>query len=126
MTDLKRALYTFWSQFGVPAYLEDCVPDEAVLPYITYSVTRPTLNGETVLTAFNWHARGESGNIARSALLDDIAIALPKGGLLIDVGEGYAVLYRNDSDFQMDWQDDKDTDVIGGRTSYILQLYTTK
>lgn len=124
MTGLKTVLYTFWSQFGVPAYLSDCVPDDAVLPYITYEVTQPGFNGEAVLTAFNWHPRGADGNVARSALMDDIATAIPIGGLLLAVDDGYIILYRNDAGFQQDWQDDVDGDIIAGRTSYTLQNYT--
>lgn len=123
MTDFKSVLYEFWSQFGVPAYLSDCVPDDAALPYITYSVTQPALNGAAVLTAFNWHPREERGNADRSAMLDQIAGAIPTGGRLIPLGAGYIALYRNSADFQSDWQDETDTDVIGGRTSYIVQYY---
>lgn len=123
MTDLKKALYTFWTQFGVPAYLSDCVPDNAALPYITYDVTQPALNSAVVLTAYNWHQRAGGGNINRSAMMDAIADAIPVGGAMIRVGDGYINIYRNDANFQMDWQDDTDGDVIGGRTSYIVQFY---
>ena len=124
MTGLKQVLYQFWSQFGVPAYLADCVPSEAVLPYITYEVIQPALRGEAVLTAFNWHRRSEDGNVERSALMDDIAAAMPEGGLMLAVDHGYVIIYRNDAGFQQDWQDDVDGDVIAGRTSYVLQYYT--
>lgn len=124
MTGLKQVLYQFWSQFGVPAYLADCVPSNAVLPYITYEVIQPALNGEAVLTAFNWHERDADGNVQRSALMDDIAAAMPEGGLMLAVDNGYVIIYRNDAGFQQDWQDDVDGDVIAGRTSYILQYYT--
>lgn len=124
MTSLKQVLYQFWTQFGVPAYLADCVPSDAVLPYITYEVIQPALNGETVLTAFNWHERDADGNVQRSALMDDIAAAMPEGGLMLAVDHGYVIIYRNDAGFQQDWQDDVDGDVIAGRTSYVLQYYT--
>lgn len=41
MTDTARALYTFYSSFGFPAYQADTVPDDAQLPYITYFYTEP-------------------------------------------------------------------------------------
>lgn len=124
MTSIKQALYTFWSQFGVPAYLSDCVPDDAELDYITYNVTQAGFGGSAVLTAFDWHRRSESGNKARTAMMDKIATALPVGGLLLALpGGGYLMLYRNDADFQSDWQDETDKDIIAGRTSYIAQYY---
>lgn len=39
MTDLAKAYYSFFSQFGVPAYVDNNVPNEASLPYLTYTVS---------------------------------------------------------------------------------------
>lgn len=33
-----QAIQAFWESFGVPAYEESTVPDDAVMPYITYSM----------------------------------------------------------------------------------------
>lgn len=126
MTGLKEALYKFWSQFGPDAYLSDCVPQDATLPYITYNVTQPAFGRTAVLTAFVWVPRETKGNANRTTLMDLIAEAIPVGGVMLPVaGGGYIVLERNDADFQTDWQDDTDTDVIGGRTSYTLRYYNT-
>ena len=35
----EQTLHSFWSSFGLTAYDENSVPDDAVLPYITYSVS---------------------------------------------------------------------------------------
>ena len=124
MTDLKRAAAAFWSQFGVPAYLTDCVPDDAVLPYITYSVSSSPAMGVALMTAFNYHRKVPSGNVDRTALADAIASAIPENGvkLTLDSG-GFVVLYRN-SEFQSDYQDPDDLDVIGVRTSAEVHFYT--
>lgn len=126
MTGLKRALYAFWSQFGVPAYLTDCVPDDAQLPYITYNVRQPALNNATNLTAFNWHdaEKGGRGNTDRTELMDRIAAAIPGEGITIPVDWGYIILQRNETDFQIDWQDETDENVVAGRTSYNMRYYT--
>lgn len=123
MTSLKEVLYAFWSQFGLDAYLSDCVPKDAELPYITYNVTQPAFNGASVLTAFVWVPRETKGNANRTMLMDLIAEAIPVGGVMLPVDGGYIILRRNDADFQTDWQDETDTDVIAGRTSYIIQYY---
>lgn len=124
MTGLKQVLYQFWSQFGVPAYLADCVPSEAVLPYITYEVIQPALNGETVLTAFAWCDREKPfGNLWRTRMMDDIETAIPVGGLMLAVDGGYIILMRNSSAFLRDWQDPNDLNVLGVRCSYIVQHY---
>lgn len=124
MTDVMIALSKFWGQFGIPAYLVSNVPTNAQLPYITYDVTAPLVGSDAVLTAYNWHRRDEiSANRDRALMMDNIATAFPVGGLLIPVGNGYAILRRNDATFQQTWMDDLESDVIGGRTSYIMTLY---
>ena len=41
MTATATALYKFYSSFGLPAFQADTVPDDAALPYITYSYVEP-------------------------------------------------------------------------------------
>lgn len=38
MLETAKALYDFYSGFGIPAYSKDNVPDDATFPYITYTV----------------------------------------------------------------------------------------
>lgn len=124
MTDLKRALYEFWSQFGVPAYLSDCVPDGAELPYITYTVTNSPAMGVALVNAFNYHAKKPTGNTDRSHLADAIAAAIPEKGVKLLIGSGgFITMFRN-SDFQSIYQDPVDSDVIGVRTSVEVHFYT--
>jgi len=44
MINTAQALYDFWSSFGIPAFTTQSIPDDAFLPYITYSLveTEPT------------------------------------------------------------------------------------
>lgn len=123
MMDIAKTLSLFWQQFDVPAYFDDLVPDDAELPYITFNVKTGNLNGNTILTAFNWHKNTLGGNLERTELLDKIATAIPVGGLLLTAENGYFFVYRNDVDFQSYWQDEENRAVIGGRTSYIVQCY---
>ena len=41
MLDTAKALYTFYSSFNLPAYTVQNVPDDVVLPYLTYSYVEP-------------------------------------------------------------------------------------
>ena len=125
MTELAAALYDFWSGFGVPAYLQDNVPDNAVLPYITYELTRGDGMSATVLVAHNWHQKAAGGNAARHEVMDAIARAIPPQGRRVPVGHGFVMLYRNDATFQTDVTDPEDPAVIGGRTSYEVHFYMT-
>lgn len=55
MTDTARALYTYFSGFGLPAYAEYTVPDEAQLPYLTYQLAQPDWRGQVSLYARLWY-----------------------------------------------------------------------
>lgn len=124
MIDLKKVFQSFWAQFGVPAYLSDDVPPTATLPYITYSVSMSDFGGQTIQTAFAWCEKEYPyGNAWRTKMMDDIQTAIPVGGLMIPVGDGYVILYRNPSDFLKDWQDPEDANVLGVRVSCIVQHY---
>lgn len=48
------ALQSFFSSFGIPAYISDNVPDEAILPYITYTPMFDSFNHEVTVNAILW------------------------------------------------------------------------
>lgn len=52
--DKEQTLHQFWSSFGVEAYDENSVPDDAGLPRITYSVTVDGFGETVALTASVW------------------------------------------------------------------------
>lgn len=123
MRAVMDALYEFWSQFGVPAYAEDMVPDNASVPYIRYTVPKGPAFDVSYLTAFNYHSRRLMGNVERAEMSDLIAKAIPQGGVKIPLDNGgFLMLFRN-SDFQTLYQDPEDLDVIGIRTSVEVHFY---
>ena len=123
MTGVKRALYAFWSGFGLPAYLTDSVPSDAQYPYITYEAVQGAGITRNVLAATSWHKKAPSGNVERMDTMDPIATAIPEGGKILPVeGGGFVVLYRNDANFQSDVQDEDDDTILGGRTSYQINF----
>jgi len=52
--DKTQALISFWRSFGVEAYDESTVPDNAGYPRITYSVATDSLNNQVSLSANLW------------------------------------------------------------------------
>lgn len=124
MRNVMAALYSFWSQFGVPAYAEDMIPSTATLPYIRYTVTKSQAMDTSFLTAFNYHSAKLMGNVERAELGAKIAEAIPQNGVKVPVeGGGFLILYRG-SDFQTLYQDPEDLDVIGVRTAVEAHYYT--
>lgn len=123
MRDVMAALYAFWSQFGIPAYAEDMVPDGATVPYIRYTVSKAPAMQTAFLTAFNYHSKKLMGNVERAEMAGLIADAIPEKGVKLPLdGGGYLTLYRN-SDFQTPYQDPEDLDVIGVRTNVEVHFY---
>ena len=53
--DKAQTIHNFWSSFGLKAYDETIVPDEAVMPYITYSVRTDSLESMLTLNASVWY-----------------------------------------------------------------------
>ena len=52
--DKEQTLQAFWSQFGVPAYDQGTVPDDAPLPRITYEVITDNIGSSNILSASIW------------------------------------------------------------------------
>lgn len=69
--DKHQALYSFWSSFGLPAYDQYTVPDEAALPYLTYEDVTDSIGNVVNMTASLWYR--DSGWEAISRKTQEIA-----------------------------------------------------
>lgn len=95
VTDIAKTLYSFWSGFGIPAYPENGVPDEAKLPYITYSINMPEWKEETIVNARVWYR--DTSLQAISAKIDEISSAIGEG-VSLSSQNGCVYLFK-DSNF---------------------------
>lgn len=50
----EQALDTFWNSFGWEAYDENTVPDEVILPHITYTSATDSIDRNVALSASLW------------------------------------------------------------------------
>lgn len=57
--DKSQAIHSFWSGFGLEAYDENSVPDDATLPYISYSVSTDSIGNMITIYGSLWY-RSES------------------------------------------------------------------
>lgn len=55
MADKWQALDNFWSSFEIPAYDENSVPDDAKMPYITYTAEIAAFEQPLLLTGSIWY-----------------------------------------------------------------------
>ena len=77
MYDTADALYSFFSSFGLPAYVEYTVPVDAELPYITYELREPEPGEKSSLTARVWYI--DTDYTAICSKVDQIKAAIGRG-----------------------------------------------
>ena len=81
------ALHSFFGGFGLTAYEENSVPDDAVFPYLTYSLTTDSFSGyPSTITISLWY-RSTSWTAA-NAKCEEISVAIGLGGQLIECDGG--------------------------------------
>ena len=83
-----QAIYQFWAGFGLPAYDNQSVPDNATLPYITYETMTGAIGAQMAMTADVWY-RSTSWK-AVSDKVDEIALKIATmDAVKIDTGYMY-------------------------------------
>ncbi len=90
MSNKWQTLDDFWNGFGIPAYDENSVPDEAEMPYITYGAVVSNFENPITLLASIWYRETSWKNI--SDLADRIAQYIGKSYKAIKIDGGYLVL----------------------------------
>lgn len=81
------ALHSFYSSFGLTAYEENSVPDDAEFPYITYSITTDSFGNYSTAMTFSLWYRSTSWN-AINAKCEEISAAIGLGGQLVECDGG--------------------------------------
>lgn len=104
--DKAQALQNFWESFGLPAYDSTAVPDDAQMPYITYSVATDSLDNVVNLSASLWYRSTSWASISQKAeeiaeaiiKMNPPAIALDNGRLYITKGTPFAQRMQDEDD----------------------------
>ena len=99
------AIYQFWSSFGLTAYEENTVPEDAAFPYVTYQLVTDSFDREVAATASLWY-RGESWTdinakteeISKKIGASGKKIAVDGGGIWIKRGQPFAQNMGDESD----------------------------
>lgn len=94
MTQTATALYTFFSSFGIPAYVEYTEPDNAPAPYITYELVDPDWLGQAPIHARIWYR--DTSFTAIAGKVDEIKAALGPG-VSIKTESGAVYLWPDDN-----------------------------
>ena len=99
------AIYQFWNSFGLTAYEENSVPDDASFPYITYQLVTDSFDREIPLTASMWY-RSESWT-AINVKTDEISQRIGRGGKIISC-DGGAIWMKRGQPFAQNMGDESD------------------
>lgn len=99
------AIYQFWNSFGLTAYEENSVPDEAAFPYITYQLVTDSFDHEIPLAASIWY-RSESWT-GINAKTEEISQKISRGGKIIPC-DGGAIWLKRGQPFAQSMGDESD------------------
>ena len=103
--DKAQSIHAFWSSFGLAAYDENTVPDDAVMPYITYSVSTGAMDDVLLLNGSLWYRSVTWKDISQKS--DEIAETIGEYWLG-EVDGGYLWITRG-SPFAQRKADEDDT-----------------
>jgi hypothetical protein len=87
-----QAIHQFWSSFNLPAYDQNTVPDNAKMPYITYSVSDSEFEYPTILTGSLWYRSSSWEEITLKSY--DISKSITLSGKLINIDGGKVWIKR--------------------------------
>ena len=98
-------IYQFWNSFGLTAYEENSVPDEAAFPYITYQLVTDSFEREIPLTASLWY-RSENWTTI-NAKAEEKSKKISRGGKIISC-DGGAIWLKRGQPFAQSMGDESD------------------
>lgn len=99
------ALYQFWNSFGLTAYEENTVPDDAAFPYITYQLVTDSFDREIPLSASLWYRSESWAGI--NAKTEEISQKISRGGKVIPC-DGGAIWLKRGQPFAQSMGDESD------------------
>ena len=99
------AIYQFWNSFGLTAYEENTIPDDAASPYITYQLVTDSFDREIPLSASLWY-RSESWT-GINAKTEEISQKISRGGKILSC-DGGAIWLKRGQPFAQNMGDESD------------------
>lgn len=107
MEELQQAIFNFFSQFGVPAFLDNYALDFTQMPYITFNFNSPEFSEGMLMNARVWSRSMSFREVLR--ISDQIRNSIPHGGVILTLNnnKGAVVLYRENPFFQYQPSDEQ-------------------
>ena len=105
--DKAQAIHDLWSSFGLEAYDQNTVPENAQMPYITYEVATGKMDDVLLLTGSLWYHSLSWAEISRKA--EEIAEAIGGSGYYLHAVDGGYLWVTQGNPFSQRVQDEDDT-----------------
>lgn len=99
-----QAIHEFWSGFGLPAYDQFSIRDDAKYPYISYDVYTGALDDRLILTGSLWYRSSSWEAVSlkkqqiENALYSMLPIKIDNGYLWLSLGSPFAQRMGDDDD----------------------------
>lgn len=104
MTNEWTALNTFWNNYGIPAYDESTVPDDASMPYIAYEASisdfgnKILLSGNVYYKSTSWQGISEKVKEIGVSIGGGVSVPYTNGRLWVTKGTPFAQRLREEND----------------------------
>lgn len=119
--DKSQAINTFWNSFGIPAFDQYTVPDEASMPYITYEASLDAVGMDAPMTASLWYRSSSWEAISQKA--EEISSRISYSYYIKAIDGGYMVIKRGNV-FAQRMSDPDDPDVRRILISILVEFLT--
>lgn len=84
--NVEQRIHAFWSGFGLPAYDENTVPDDAKMPYITYESVNDYFGSDRTVSASLWYRSSSWQEITEKQ--EEISTFIGRGGIITITEDG--------------------------------------
>lgn len=119
--DKSQAINTFWNSFGIPAFDQYTVPDEASMPYITYEASLDAVGMDAPMTASLWYRSSSWEAISQKA--EEISSRISYSYYIKAIDGGFMVIKRGNV-FAQRMSDPDDPDVRRILISILVEFLT--
>lgn len=115
------AIYQFWNEFGLAAYEENSVPEDATFPYITYQFVTDSFDHE-VQSAVSVYDRSEKW-LDINAKTEEISAYIGRGGTIIKC-DGGRIWIKRGTPFAQNMRDENDSIIKRKYLNITLEYFT--
>lgn len=115
------AIYQFWSGFGLTAYEENTVPDDAEFPYITYQLVTDSVDSDVQSATSLWY-RSDSW-VEINAKMEEISAFIGSGGKIIKC-DGGRIWIKRGHPFAQNMRDESDPEIKRKYLNISIEFFT--